>query len=191
MISLAKTFTSIFINVLSSIVEITVRIDSLIDMRILVLMFTIITAITLVLTVYSHKVKSFFPYLLIAKSVIDAMYILTFAQGCLEIGLIILNSVFVMFLIYYYSINSLIEGNYFSKLKFMLFAVCLLVPFLVVFLSIVVTVIAILFYKISTLNLLLLLFVNICILFKASFAFIDLLLLRKTKMNNSITIYKL
>jgi len=187
MLLLRKTLSSLAIRVVSALAGFAVSLNDLINLEVIVVIFTVITAAVLVFTVYSRKVKRIFPYLLIIKSGFDSIYILSLNSSNLAVGLIVsVNTLFAMIIFCDYVLSSMMANRSASRLKSILFSICLLVPYLVVFLSLTLITVLAIFREISVLFLILYLYLGGCILFKVNFIFVNLLLLKKTIKKENI-----
>jgi len=179
---LRKTLASIAIRIVSAGVGAVVEINSLIDFEVVALFLIVATGGALVATVYSDKFKKVFPYLLLVKSGFDSIYILMSNITDFMTGLIIAaNVIFAMVFACDYLMKNVLANDKYSQFSAAAFTVCFLIPYIVVFLSLAMIIIAVMFYEVSIFLLIICLLVNACIFFKICFVFINLLLLTLNK----------
>lgn len=179
---LRKSLSSIAIRIASAGVGFAVEINNLIDFEKVELFLILATAAALVVTIYSGKLRRIFPYWLIIKSGFDSIYILTLNKVDFITELIIAaNIIFAMVFVCDYLIKKVLDNDKHSKFAAAAFAVCFLIPYIAVFLSLAMVVLGVLFYEISIFILIICLVVNACIFFKACLVFVNLLLLTLKK----------
>lgn len=156
--------------------------NNVMDFKSVELILILVTAAALVGTIYNDKFKRIFPYWLFIKSGLDSIYILTLGKADFMTGLIIAaNVIFFMVFACEHLIEKVLAKDVYSKFASVTFAVCFLIPYIAVFLSLAMVLLGVLFYEISLLVLIICLIVNACIFYKVCLVFVNLLLLTLKK----------
>lgn len=179
---LRKAFSMLAIRTVSAGVGFAVELKLLVDFKMIEVSLILLTAVFLIVTVYSHRFKRIFPYWLIVKSGFDFIYIITLSKTDFTTGLIIAsNIIFIMVYVSECLIDNVLKNDIHSKFASITFAVCFLIPYIVVFLSLGLVLLSVFVCEMSLFVLLVCLLVNACVFFKVCLVYINLLLLTMNK----------
>lgn len=179
---LRKAFASIIIRIVSAGAGFAVEISNLINFEAIELFLILATAIAIVATIYSDRLKKIFPCWLIVKSGFDSVYILTLGKADFTSGLIIAaNIVLIMVYVSDIIVSKALTYKAPGVLTQAAFTVCFLIPCIAVLLSLAMITLGVLIYKMSVFALIISLIVTVCVFFKVSMMFVNLMILTLKK----------